>query len=408
MINATDALRIVLDATEPLATEKIRVDKALGRVLGEDIVSREDVPSFDNSSMDGYAVRLADLVKSGKGNAVVLKVAGEARAGRVFPGNLQPGNCIRIMTGGKIPAGAGAVVPLEAVEVLKDGRVQFRETIKAGWNIRRAGEDIAKGETVLHAGDLVRPPHLGVLASLGRTRIRVHRRPRVNILATGDELVGIDRKPDEGQIRNSTSLALSGFVQEAGGTPKSLDVARDKRKKIRSRIEEGLKCDVLLITGGVSVGKYDYVKEALEQLGVEIRFWKVNIKPGRPLLFGLQPRRGKRNGTLVFGLPGNPSSTGVTFLQFVRPALLKMCGRRDAGVLQLSARIEHDFSKSDGKRHYLRGIATEADGELHVRTTGVQSSGMMSSLAKANCLIIIPEERMNVKSGELVQVEMLI
>jgi molybdopterin molybdotransferase len=400
MVNADEALRIILDATSRLKSEKVRLTDSLSRVLAEDVVAEENLPPFDNSSMDGFAVLTADLSAASDANPVTLQVVGESSAGNPYPKKLKSGNAVRVMTGGKIPKGADGVVPIEAVKSVGEGSVQITSPVPIGQHVRHAGEDVQQGEKILNEGELIGPPQIGVLASLGRTKVRVFRKPLVNILATGDELAEVDEKLNEGEIRNSTSYSLAAYVAQEGGMPEVLGVAPDKKKRLRKRIREGLECDILLITGGVSVGKYDFVKDILNDIGVETLFWQINIKPGRPLVFG------KFKKALVFGLPGNPVSTSVTFLQFVRPALYKMTGRAFAPV-RLRGRIDHEFSKSDGKRHYLRCVAEMVDGELHARTTGTQSSGAMSSMSKANALMIIPEEVTQLKKGDLVQLELL-
>ena len=400
MVTADEALRIILDATSRLKSEKVRLTDLLGRVLAEDVVAGENLPPFDNSSMDGFAVLMADLVAASEANPVTLQVVGESSAGNPYPKKLKGGSAVRVMTGGMIPRGADAVVPIEATNSTDEESVKIMGPVKTGQHIRMAGEDVQQGEKILSEGELIGPPQIGVLASLGRTKVRVFRKPLVNILATGDELAELDEELKEGEIRNSTSYSLAAYVAQEGGMPELLGVAPDKKKRLRKRIREGLDCDILLITGGVSVGKYDFVKDILNDIGVETLFWQINIKPGRPLVFG----RFKK--TLVFGLPGNPVSTSVTFLQFVRPALYKMRGRTYAPV-RLRGRIDHEFSKSDGKRHYLRCVAELVDGELHARTTGTQSSGAMSSMSKANALMIIPEDVTQLRRGDAVQLELL-
>ena len=300
-----------------------------------------------------------------------------------------------------MPRGADSVVPIEDAVELDGGTVQFSQPASPGRYVRKSGEDVKRGEVILNEGTVITPASLGVLAALGRERVRVYKKPRVNIVATGNELVDLLDKPGKGKIRNSTSNGLAGYVAEAGGIPELMGIAGDREKALRKRLSDGLRAHVLLVTGGVSVGKYDLVKETLSALGVEVKFWKVNIKPGRPLLFGV------RKSTLVFGLPGNPVSTYVTFLQFVRPALLAMTGSREIQPLRLAAVLDREFSKSDGKRHFLRGIAVRQNGELHVATTGTQSSGVMSSMSKANCLMIIPEDTTNLHRGDRVDIELL-
>ena len=401
VLNADKALQTILKETKTLSSEKAKLRNALGRTLAEDIVAAENIPPFDNSAMDGFAVHSADVKKASQKIPITLSVAGESSAGNVFDKKLNQGEAVRIMTGAKLPDGADCIVPIELVKIGDEQKVEFSAPSKAGAHIRRAGEDFKKKEVALSKGELISPAQLGVLASFGYSKVRVVCKPKVNILATGDELVEVADKLSEGQIRNSSSYALAGFVEQAGGEATLLGIVRDKRKRIRKAIKAGLDCDVLLITGGVSVGKYDLVKDILADLGVGIKFWKVNIKPGKPLVFG------KFKKTLVFGLPGNPASTSVTYLQFVRPAIHKMLGRFSPGLLRLSAILDEPITKNDGKRHFIRGIATTKGGTLHVCTTGTQSSGAMSSISKANCLIIIPEKISSLKKGSKVEVEML-
>jgi molybdopterin molybdotransferase len=401
MINASEALHIILENTQLLGTEKVPLLDALGRTLGRDVVSEEDIPPFDNSSMDGFAVVSSDVREATTDHPRVLEVVGESSAGNVFAGAIKSGQVVRVMTGGMIPKGADAVVPIEHAAVLADERVQFTKAAISGQHIRKYGEDIKSGDVVLHAGQRLTPGSIGVLASLGYRRVRVYEKPCVNIVATGDELVDVDDEPGQGQIRNSSSYALAAHVTNAGAVPRILGIVPDKRKQLRKNIKEALDADVLLITGGVSVGKHDYVKDILAEVGVDVKFWKVNIKPGMPLVFGTYKKK------LVFGLPGNPVSTGVTFLQFVRPALLRMSGLNDVLPIKHTAVLDEDFTKKDAKRHYLRGIVQRCDGVLHVATTGTQSSGAMTSLAKANCLIIIPEEATSLRKGSSVEIELM-
>lgn len=401
MINTSEALRLILEVVPAAKSEKIKLAGLLGRTLAEDLIAQENLPPFPNSSMDGYAVRVSDLSQASTEKPVVLTVAGEASAGSVFRKKLPPLSVVRIMTGGLLPQGADAVVPLEQCTQRGERKIVFVRTPKGSEYVRFPGEDVALGETVMTAGDVITPAHLGVLASLGSTKVNVARRPRVAIVATGDELVDATEKPTKGQIRNSSSEVLTGLVHEAGGTPAFLGIARDDQKRIKKLLKEGLRGDYLLVSGGVSMGKYDLVKEVLEDLGTAIKFWKVNIRPGKPLLFGTCKK------TLVFGLPGNPVSTTVTFIQFVRPALRKMLGRKEIFPHRFAAVCDESLKKNDGKRHFLRGVTRWEDGRIHVRTTGSQSSGALSSLVKADCLIILPEEATEVQRGDEVRIEYL-
>lgn len=401
MVNAEDALRIILDAAPLLKSENIPLARSFGRSVAEEIIARGNLPPYPNSSMDGYAVRRSDVEGAAPGNPMTLVVAGESRAGSVFSGPLPKKSAIRIMTGARVPEGADAVIPVE--DVAGDGQ---KVVIVAGIprpseNIRFPGEDIAAGESVMRAGEVISPAHAGVLASLGYADIRVTRRPRVAIIATGDEIVEPGKPLRDGHIYNSTSFALQALVGEAGAKARFLGIGGDRKGRIRLLLRDAIRDDVIIVTGGVSVGRYDVVKEVLAENGVEILFWKVNIKPGRPMVFGTV------KGTLVFGLPGNPVSTGVTFLQFVRPALLKMLGNRNVSLPPLTAIADEHLKKSDGKRHYLRGIVRQEGGTFRVRTTGSQSSGVMSSLLKANCLIVLPEEVSEILPGGEVTIELL-
>ncbi|MEW6512008.1 MAG: gephyrin-like molybdotransferase Glp [Bacteroidota bacterium] len=401
MLNAGEALRQILDASLRLNAEVVPLGRSFGRTLASDVVSDRDIPPFANSSMDGYAVRRSDLEGATAGKPIRLPLQGESRAGKPFSRSLGPQSAIRVMTGAKVPDGADAVVPVEHTGPESDGSVTFQSCPPASANIRLVGEDIKKGELVMPRGKVITPSHAAVLASLGRASARVTKPPRVAIVPTGDEVVAPGRKLREGQIYNSSSIALAGMVTECGAQPRLLGIAGDTKTRVKEAIRGALKDDVVLVTGGVSVGRYDIVRDVLADLGVKIRFWQVNIKPGKPLVFGT---KGKK---LVFGLPGNPVSTGVTFLQFVRPALQKMLGRKDLRLSRLTAVADEPLRKTDGKRHFIRGIVRQEEGSFRVRTTGSQSSGVMSSLLKANCLIILPEEKVEVKVGEEVEVEML-
>jgi molybdopterin molybdotransferase len=401
MISADKALRIILAAVSPSGRERVNIENASGRTAAESIIAPEDIPPFRNSSMDGYAVRSVDLKGASPGRPVTLSIAGESSAGNPFTRPIKKGGAVRIMTGGKLPRGADAVVPLEMAAKKDSLTVTVTAPARPGDFVRRQGEDIPRGHRVVAEGDLLSPSHLAIIASAGHATVRVTVRPRVGILATGDELVRPDRTPGDGRIRNSSSYALMGFVREAGGKPRFLGIVRDRKKAIRKKVLEGLSSDVLLMTGGVSVGAHDHVREVLERCGVDILFWKVNIRPGSPLLFGVSGE------TLVFGLPGNPVSTGVTFLQFVRPAIRKILGRKVLFPSQFSAVTDEPLAVKDGKRCYLRGIVRQEGGVLRVRTTGSQSSGVMSSMLKANCLIILTETTAALPAGSSVTIEFL-
>jgi molybdopterin molybdotransferase len=398
LFSADQALDAILSSLSPGEVEIVGLHEAHERVLAEDIVAAEDVPPSDNSAMDGFAVRAQDVARV----PVVLTLVGEVSAGSVTARKLGRGEAIRIATGGQIPFGADSVVEVEWTDSFDGASVRVLNSVSPGHNIRRGGADIHCGEKVLGKGRELRAAELGVLASLGKKTVEVYRVPRVAVLATGNELVDIDQPITPGKIRNSNSCTLLSLLKETSVIPVDLGTAGDDRDELRKEILQGLESDALLTTGGVSVGTYDLVQEVLREVGVEIKFWKVNIKPGMPLLFGMYRRKP------VFGLPGNPVSTFVTFAKFVRPALRKIMGASslEKGI-RFQARLEHDIEKTDGKRHYVRAVLESNEGTLSVRVTGSQTSNVLTSVMKANCLMIIPEEGGFLKKGDLVEVELL-
>lgn len=397
MINAAEAQKIVYDSVEPLGAITVDIERSLHRVIGEDVVSLENVPAFDNAQMDGYAVRADDV----RLPPSTLKIVGEIPAGANATRELGTGDAASIMTGAKIPSGCDAVVQQEWTKGVDLQLVTILRSVSAGHNIRKAGADVCAGSIVLQKGHFLRPQEIGILASLGRKYVVVHRPAGVGILPTGNEVIGIEKPLAPGKIRNSNASALASLVREAGAEAVTLDVAKDEKADLTEKIVAGLRHDMLITTGGVSVGKYDLVAEVLREIGVDIKFWKVNIKPGMPLLFGMY------NARPVFGLPGNPVSTVVTFLQFVKPALYKMMGRQQHPEFPLVARLSGEIKKTDGKRHFVRGILEDREGILSVHSTGPQTSNVLSSLVAANCLIVIPEEKEIVRSGENVEVQLL-
>jgi molybdopterin molybdotransferase len=398
MILAEEALQIIQETLRPLKPVQMPLHDALGRVLAEDIIAETDVPGFDNSSMDGFA-----LASDGQtlGTSRSYRVVGESAAGRPYAGVVSVGEAVRIMTGAKIPVGASTVIELERV-VESEGSIRTDVAAQAGRNIRRAGEDLRRGSKVLRPGLRLRPAHLGVLASLGRSSVIVTRAPRVAVVTTGTELADSGGSLSEGQIFNSSAVVVPGMLREAHADVASVRSVTDDQDSLRAAFHEAAASDALISTGGVSVGAHDLVLEVLRSLGVSILFWKVRIKPGMPLAFGVWP-----DGRPVICLPGNPVSTGVTFQQFVKPALDALEGAATTSLARGVARLEHEIRKSDGKRHFSRGIASRSDGVWSVRTTGSQSSGMLSSLAFANCLIIIPEEVECLAAGDNVEIEWL-
>lgn len=381
------------------AVERVHVRAALGRVLAEDVVSPLSVPAHDNSAMDGYAVRFSDLRESA---ATTLRIAGTAYAGAPFAGSLEPGECVRIMTGAVVPQGADTIVMQEHAEA-KGAQVTVGTGNRKGQHLRRAGEDLALGQVALKRGAALRPAEIGLVASLGIAEIAVYRRLRVAFFSTGDELVSIGTAPKEGQIYDSNRYTLYGMLQRLGCEAIDMGVVRDDPKLLEAAFSEAAAiADVVITSGGVSVGEADFVKDLLNQLG-EVLFWKIAMKPGRPLAYG------KIGNAHFFGLPGNPVSVMVTFYQFVRDALLKLSGRDPVAPLPtFKVPCTSSLKKAPGRTEFQRGILTrDGAGNWNVRVTGEQGSGILRSMAEANCFIILPSEQGNVAAGTPVEVQVM-
>jgi molybdopterin molybdotransferase len=387
---AREAIRSCLQPIE--STETVRIRDALGRVLAQDIVPGIDVPAHDNSAMDGYAVRFSDL---GKGQ---LREIGSALAGKPFDGSVGEMQCVRIMTGAVMPAGTDTVVIQEIVT--KEGdRITIPPGQKKAQNVRYAGEDLAKGKPVLRPGQVLRPAELGLIASLGIGEVKVRRKLRVAFFATGDELASIGAPLKEGEVYDSNRYTLHGMLARLGVDMIDMGVVRDDPAALEKAFLSAAKHDVIITTGGVSVGEADFVKQLMAKLG-EVLFWKIAMRPGRPMAFG------RIGGAFLFGLPGNPVAVMVTFYQFVRDALLHLSGRNDAPVPLLQAVAAENLRKVPGRTEYQRGILFREQAQWKVRTTGQQGSGVLRSMSEANCFIVLEHERAAVKAGELVAVEL--
>jgi molybdopterin molybdotransferase len=381
------------------AVERLPIRAALGRVLAENVVSPLDVPAHDNSAMDGYAVHIADLKADSE---VTLKVAGTAFAGVPFQGHAKAGECVRIMTGAVMPSGCDTIVMQEHVEA-KDGNVKISGAHKRGQHLRRAGEDLKGGQTALRHGSLLRPAEIGLIASLGIGEIGVYRKLRVAFFSTGDELRSIGTPLGEGQIYDSNRYTLHGMLTRLGCEVIDMGVVRDDPKLLEQAFNIAAQAaDVVITSGGVSVGEADYVKDLLERLG-EVVFWKIAMKPGRPLAYG---RIGNAH---FFGLPGNPVSVMVTFYQFVRDALLKLSGCDPVAPLpSFKVSCVSSLKKAPGRTEFQRGVLTpDAAGNWSVRVTGDQGSGILRSMSEANCFIILPTDQGNVAPGTLVEVQVM-
>jgi molybdopterin molybdotransferase len=392
MISADEALQIVLDNVAPLGIERVPMLDGLGRVLAEEIRSPRDIPGFDNSAMDGYAVRASDVARASPDNPVRLHVIGTIGAGAMPSGRIKAGSAMRTMTGAPIAEGADAVVPVEQTRA--DG--EWVEVLKAAEPracVRPRGEDLREGELVMEAGKLLGAADLGMLASISRSMIEVWRRPRVAIVTTGDELVDVDRIPAGAQVVNSSAYALAGAVREAGGEPAVLKVARDRPEEIRARLTEAFAFDAVLSTGGVSVGQFDHVKGALDELGMRQLFHGVAQRPGRPFKFGTA------GGRPIFGLPGNPVSTLVCFLLYARPALLRMGGRPETGLVRASVRCAVDIRTAANVTEFVRVRLRREGGEIYATPSGNQGSGILSSLSRADALLIGTAGATTLKAG---------
>lgn len=398
MIPVKEALGIILNEIRPLKGESVDILSSLGRVLAEDIVAQRPNPPCDNSAMDGYAVRFGDLKGASRETPVELKVVYDLPAGKTPQGPVGKGEAVRIMTGAPVPPGADAVVMVEETEAFEQG-VRIKKEPKKGDNIRKQGEDFNKGDIVIKKGSAVRPAEAGILATVGSPFIFVHKKPRAAIVSTGDELVDIDIVPPEGKITNSNSYSISALVKECGCEPVQLGIAKDTKESLREKLESAIKCDVIISSGGVSVGDYDFVKDVLKDMGSEMRFWKVAMKPGKPLAFGVI------GGKPAFGLPGNPISSMVAFAQFVKPALLKMSGREKIFTAALDAVLLGDIKIKPGRMNFLRAeLKLSAEGFQAMPVEG-QGSGMVASMARANSYIIVPADSSGFKKGDRVKAQ---
>ncbi len=408
MLSVDEALQHILRDLQPLPAEHASLEDCLGRVLAEDLVATIDLPPFANSSMDGFALRAADLIGVSASTPMRLDVVMDIPAGVAPQGTLLSGQAARIMTGAPLPAGADAVVPVEQTNAdwtrddagTPEQQVTVMAEVAPGDSVRPVGENVRAGQQVLKAGTLLRPQHLGMLAALGQAQGSVRRRPRVVIVSSGDELVEVHETLGPGQIHDVNGYTIQGVVSEMGAIPLRLPIARDSLDAVRALFQQALqqRPDLIISTAGVSVGAHDVVRDVLEALG-ELNFWRVNMRPGKPLAWG------QVHGTPFFGLPGNPVSAMVTFEILVRPALLRLAGRPEKQDRQ-RATISADLH-SDGRRSYLRVILERDGNRLLARSTGTQSSGALLSMVLADALLIVPEGVTFVPAGSELEVHLL-
>ncbi len=396
-LNVSAAQQIIIDAVGTMGVESVVLAQSLGRVLGEDVRANRDQPPYDVSAMDGYALRSADVANA----PVTLEVIEDIKAGDMPSKTVQAGQCARIMTGAPLPQGADAVLRVEGTQVVSDGRVQINCSVKLGNDIRYRGESMRDDEVVLTAGTEIVPGVVGMLAMVKAANIKVFRQPRVAILSTGDELEGLHDAFDANKIPDANSYALMAQVQALGIQPVLLGIARDDPDELRRHLQTGLQYDALLVSGGTSVGVHDYVRPTLEALGVQMKFWRVEMKPGHPMAFGSTDK------TFVFGLPGNPVSSMVCFEQFVLPALRRMMGCSRLHRRTVTARLTHDVKHKHSRTEFVRvTLRSEEDG-YEATSTGAQGSGILPSMAKADGLMVVPSSSQGLAAGEQVQVQLL-
>lgn len=411
MLGVEDALTHILSAFAPLDPVEMPLLHALGLVLTEAVVAGEDIPPFRNSAMDGYAVRAADTAGASLERPVQLHITGEIPAGSSHRQTVTPGCAVRIMTGAAMPEGADAVVRFEETDepgrpVVSHGQralpaqVAVTRPAKPWDNVRPAGEDVRRGTLVLGSGTRLRPAEIGLLAALNQSMVRVHRRPRVAILSTGDEVIDLGPALGPGQIRNSNSYTLAAMVERVGGEPTLLGVAGDSMEALKAKLAEGWTADLIVTSGGVSLGDYDVVKDVLQAEG-EIAIWQVRMKPGKPLAFG------QVRGTPLLGLPGNPVAAAVSFEQFGRPAIMKMLGRRDLAIPTVDAVVTERLDNRGQRRHFVRVTLERSGAEYLARSAGEQGAGVLTSLVRSDGLLVVPEHLEVVEPGTRLPVQML-
>ncbi len=403
MLTPSEAARAVLDQVRPLPAESVPLREALDRVLADDVVSAVDIPPWDNSAMDGYAARRADLDAAGAG-PVELQIVGDVPAGALPHRGIGPGECMRIFTGAPIPDGADTVVRQEDTEPAGPERVRIVDLRDAGRNVRPRGEDIRADAVVVPAGTPLGPAQIGVVASTATPTVRVHRRPRCAVLATGNELADLDEREAilaGRKIASSNSYTMATMVRRAGADVRDLGIARDDPDDLLRRLADAADCDLVVTSGGMSVGEHDHLRRLMEEPDAEMKFWRIRMRPGAPVGLGL------RHGTPWIGLPGNPVSTMVTFELFVRPALRKLAGHRGLFRRTTAVRVGEPIRLAAPLRHFLR-VRIVADGDALVALpTGPQGSGILSSMARADALLVVPEDRQDVAAGERLEAMLL-
>jgi molybdopterin molybdotransferase len=396
-LTVTAAQQCVLESVKLLGAESVGLEHSLGRVLAEDVRANRDQPPYDVSAMDGFALRSADVANA----PAVLAIIEDIKAGDMPTRTVQAGQCARIMTGAPVPQGADAVIRVEDTQAVSDTQVQINVTVKANNDIRPRGEGMQNGAVVLVSGTEITPGAVGMLAMVKRADVQVYRLPTVAILSTGDELEGLHDPFDANKIPDANSYALMAQVQALGIQPELLGIARDDPDHLKAMLQRGLQYDVLLVSGGTSVGVHDYVRPTLEALGVQMKFWRVSMKPGHPMAFGIAPV------TRVFGLPGNPVSSMVCFEEFVLPALRRMTGHTRIYRRSITARLTHDVKHKHDRTEFVRVMLGREEGGYAATSTGAQGSGILASMSRAEGLMVVPAQSKGMAAGDRVTVQLL-
>lgn len=410
MISVDDALIQILSHFSALESIQVPIVDATEMVLAEDIIAMSDIPPFQNSAMDGYAIRARDTAGASPDSPAYLQIVDTVAAGSVGSVPVGERQAVRIMTGAPMPEGADTVVRFEETDEVARATGEYpdvsRTTVgihrpmKVHENVREPGEDIRSGTVVLRREQRLRPAEVGVLASLNYATVAVHRRPKVGILSTGDEVIDIGPELQPGQIRNSNSYTIASMVHRYGGSPILLGVAKDSTGDLVNRLNSAEKPDMYVTSGGVSLGDYDMVKDVLQSEG-QVEIWQVRMKPGKPLAFGLI------GSTPLLGLPGNPAAALVSFEQFGRPAILKMLGRTEVTIPEVTATLTESLANNGRRRHFVRGILTESEQGFQVRSTGIQGAAILSAVVQSNCFLIVPETCDYIEAGSQVQVQLI-
>lgn len=401
MISFHEARSKMLEGIKPLPSEKCRLEDLLGRILAQDVIATFDIPPRDNSAMDGFAVSVSDVAGASEQSPVILQVIEDVPAGRVATKSLKPGQAIRIMTGAQIPENADSVIPVELTEgKMQNAKCKILQAVRQGANVRRQGEDVRSGQMLIAKGTRLRPQEVGLIASLGLTDVLVSKQPVVGIISSGNEVAAPGQPLKPGQIYDANRFSLGGQVKEAGASVKDYGIIADDIGKIKETLDQAVRdCDLVITSGGVSVGDYDLMKQSLSELG-RMNFWQVKQKPGKPLAFG------HINGKPVIGLPGNPVSSMVVCDQYVKPLLMKMQRATNVFRVQVTAYSDQGIRKQADRTEFLRAKVRWQDGAYHTVLTGPQGSGILTSMVRADGLMILPEECGGVEKGDMVNVEL--